>query len=82
MLIEIIILILGIPAGYLIAWLARDELVAGRMWFKILIIISILIGIIFYFFDRIYISLSTAFIVIVSAISLMKSYDKKWIKKV
>ena len=82
MIINIAILMLSIPAGYLIAWLARDELIMGRIWFKVLIIMSMLIGIIFYFFDRIYISLSAAFIVIVSAISLMKSYDKKWIKKV
>ena len=81
MLLDWIILILAIPSGYLIAWLARDELVAGRMWFKVLIYLSLIIGVIFYFLERFYISLTMGFIIVVSAISLRKSHDKKWTRK-
>ena len=82
MMAEIIILLLAIPTGYLIAWLASDELVAGRKWFKALIIFSFLSGFIFYFMDEIYITLTNVFIIVVAFISLMKSYDKKWIRKI
>jgi len=82
MLLDWIILILAIPSGYLIAWLARDELIQGRFWFKVLIYLSLIIGVIFYFLERFYISLTMGFIIVVSAISLRKSYDKKWVKKV
>ena len=80
MLIEIIILLLAIPSGYLIAWLARDELEDGKKWFRILIIVSIISGIWFYLIGLFYISLTSGFIFIVSLISLIKSKDKKWIK--
>ena len=80
--IEIIILLLAIPTGYLIAWLANDELVAGRKWFISLIILSIILGLIFYFKNIIYAALTNVFIIVVAFISLMKSYDKKWIRKI
>lgn len=80
MLIEIIILLLAIPSGYLITWLARDELEDGRKWFRILIIISTVSGIWFYLIGLFYISLTLGFIFIVSLISFMKSKDKKWVK--
>lgn len=80
MLIEIIILLLAIPSGYLIAWLARDELKDGRKWFRILIIASMISGIWFYLIKLFYISLTLGFIFIVSLISLIKSKDEKWIK--
>lgn len=82
MLLDGIILVLAIPSGYLIAWLARDELIAGRMWFKVLIGISLICAGIFFFFDRSYIALTVIFIAIASGISLMNSYDKKWTRKV
>ena len=79
MLLEIGILILAFPVGYLLAWLARDELVAGRRWFKIIVLISSLSAIISVFFN-ITIALTLAFISIVTIISLIKSYDKKFVK--
>ena len=45
MLFEIIILVLAFPIGYLIAWMARDELIAGRKWFLILMAIGIVGGV-------------------------------------
>lgn len=81
MIIEIILLVLAIPVGYLIAWITRDELVDGRRWFKILIIASIALALVFWFYGFGYISLSCLFITIVSFISLIKSRDRKWIRK-
>jgi len=78
---EFIILALSIPAGFLIAWLARDELIQGRKYFRILALLSVLIGISSIFFNFYEISFSCAFIAIVSIISLMKSRDKRWTRK-
>jgi hypothetical protein len=39
-LIYILILLCGFPAGYFIAWLARDELAESRKWFFILAVLS------------------------------------------
>ena len=73
MILEIVILLLAIPIGYLIAWLAKDELVAGKKWFRVLIILSILISAWFYLIGEKYISWTTGFILIVSLISLIQS---------
>jgi len=78
MLVEIGILLLAIPTGYLIAWLARDELVEGKFWFRVLIILSIFAGLWFYLTGHEYITWTTGFILIVSLISFVKSSDKKW----
>lgn len=79
MILEVILLLTAIPAGFLIAWLARDELIQGRKWFKALIIISFLISIFFLFTDYKEITLTTAYLLIISLISLTKSRDKKWV---
>lgn len=81
MIYEIIILLIAIPIGYLIAWTARDELVQGRKWFKILIVLTFLCSVVFYIREERYSILAAAFIAIVSGISLWKSFDKKWTKK-
>lgn len=78
---EIIILVLAIPVGYLIALLCRDELVAGRVWFEIIILLSFVLGIAYYIKGESYIAWTLAFISIIALISLMKSYDKKWTRK-
>ena len=62
MIFEIILLILAIPIGYLLAWLANDELHAARLSFRILIILSVFSAIIFYFLNKPYISLTLIFI--------------------
>ena len=78
---EIIILALAVPSGFLIAWLAKDELIQGRKWFRILIISSILFGIWFYLIGQSYIVWVFGFILIVSLIGLIKSNDKKWVMR-
>lgn len=81
MILSIITLFLAIPAGYLIAWLARDELVDGRRWFKILIFSSIFFGILGFFSGLNSIGFSCLFISIAASVSLKKGFDKKWTKK-
>ncbi len=92
---SVVVLLLAIPVGYLIAWLARDELVQGRKWFKLLIgagVIISIIGMILFLagnlagkndINRVFITaaMTGAFIVIVSAVSLIKSWDKKWVNR-
>ncbi|MBM3232737.1 hypothetical protein FJZ18_01055 [Candidatus Pacearchaeota archaeon] len=77
---SIFLLLLSAPIGFIIAWLARDELIIGRKWFIAIILTSILSTIIFLFFDMVA-SLSSFFIFIVSLISWIKSFDKRWTKK-
>ena len=80
-LIDIIILLLAIPVGFLIAWLCRDELIEGRVWFRILIIVGVLGGLWFYLTGNTIISLALFFIAIVAFISYIKSNDKKFAVK-
>jgi len=73
MLLEIVILILSIPTGFLIAHLAKDELAVGRKYFRVLIIASVLIGIWFYLTGVEYLVWTMAFVFVVSLISLIKA---------
>lgn len=79
-LLTIILIVLAVPVGLLIAWMARDELKQGRKWFKILIVVSIIFGILFAILGRYGEASTCLFIVIITGISLWKSYDKRWIK--
>jgi len=79
LLFEILVLILAFPAGYLLAYLCRDELVTGRKWFRLLALISGWVGVFFLFFNFT-IAFSLFFIAIVSLISYEKSKDRKWVK--
>ena len=81
MLIEFVILLLAIPVGYLIVWMARDELVQGRKWFVSIIIASIVLGLGACLFGVQEIGWALGFIAIVSLISFLKSSDKKWVKR-
>jgi len=76
MLLEVIILILAIPVGFLIAYLARDELVAGRKWFKAIIIVGVVVGIGGFLFGQSIVGWTCGFILIVSFVSYWKSYPK------
>ena len=77
MFIELLLLIVAIPVGFLIAWLTKDELVSGRKYFRILIIVSILVGVWFWLTGYSYISWTVGFILIVSLVSLVKSDKSK-----
>lgn len=80
MLIEILILILSVPSGLFLAYISRDELIHGRNWFIILIIISLISWIWFILQRNKSLIFTLAFIFIISLISYIKSYDKKWTK--
>jgi len=71
-LLNILVLILGIPIGLLVRFLAKEELKQGKKYFRILIISSILLGILFYLYGIYYMTLTMAFILIVSLISFLK----------
>ncbi len=74
-----ILLILALPIGYLLAYLTRDELVKGRKYFKLIILMSSVLAVIFLFFNSI-VSLGLIFMSLVTLISLAKSYDKRFVK--
>ncbi|MEI6732078.1 MAG: hypothetical protein WCK90_05380 [archaeon] len=75
------ILILAIPVGFLVAWMARDELLQGRKWFIAICWVSAVLAIIFLFLKNQVYAFSLGFIFIVSLVSYWKSFDKKWTKK-
>lgn len=78
-----LILLAGFPAGYLLAWLARDELVKGKKWFFILAIVSLISAVIISFTEFLFkfpVILNLFFIIIISLVAVWKSYDKKWVK--
>ncbi len=73
-----VVLLTSIPVGFLIAWMSRDELKAGRKWFFALTTISFLLAIIFYFFKNITLALTMIYIFVVSLISYIKSFSASW----
>ena len=77
MIFYLLILILAIPTGIVIAKLAHDELIQGFIYIKLLCEISFLLAMIFSFYDLV-ITISLGFICIVSYVSLLKRYDKRW----
>jgi hypothetical protein len=80
----VLILLAAFPAGYILAYLARDELLVGRKWFLLLAFLSLLSAVALSFssldFKPLMI-LSLIFIVLISLMAVWKSYDKKWIKR-
>lgn len=81
MLFEIILLIAAIPVGFLIAYLANDELVQGRKWFRAIILLSLLAIAASATATNIPILLTSIFALIVATISYWKSFDKLWTKR-
>jgi len=76
MFLELIFLALAIPAGFFIASITKDELSSGQKYFKILICASLVVGALSFLYGKIYISWTMGFILIVSLISLKKSFGK------
>lgn len=71
--VEILLLALAIPVGWLIAKLTKDERAMGTKYFVVLIIISILGAILFSIVGISYIAWTFGFMFVVSLISLIKS---------
>ena len=75
------LVIFSIPFGYMLAWFARDELRAGRKWFKaICALFLVLLGISIVFKSK-NLMMVSIFSIITSAISIYKSYDRRWTKQ-
>ena len=70
------LLLLSIPVGFLIAWLARDELIQGRNYLLVLLILTFIGMIIFLRNETVVLTLG--FICITTWISYLKSFDSKW----
>ena len=81
MILEILILVLAVPTGFMIARLASDELVAGRKYFMILVVFSA-IGVIWtWFAGQNPVALSLGFLLIITLVGLIKGRDKSWTKR-
>ncbi len=81
MLYEVIILLLALPVGFLIAYLANDELVDGRKWFKALIVVGLVVGAWSFLTGNYVVAETSGFVAIVSFVSYWKSFDKKWCRR-
>lgn len=78
----IIIIASAFPAGYLLAYLCKDELKAGRKWFRLIAILSVILLFFFVvFMNKIEITGTLAYLCVVSLISFYKSNDRKFTKK-
>jgi len=70
---DILLLVLAIPAGFLLSWMAKDELKEGKKWFKALFVISLVLTGVFWVYGISYAALTSAFVAIVSLVSMIKS---------
>jgi hypothetical protein len=77
---SILLLLLAIPVGYTLAYLTKEELVAGRAWYKAIIGLSFFSALISLILGKQILVISFSFVSIVAFISLFKSYDKLFLK--
>lgn len=70
LLIGIGVLILGIPIGSILAKYTKEELKDGKKWFKLIILLSLIGGIIFLIFRNDSLMFTLFFIAIVTSRSL------------
>lgn len=79
-LLSLFLVILAVPVGFLVAWMARDELVIGRKWFVKIILLGAVVGGWFALTGFYAGALTCLFIVIATYVSYHKSFDKKFVK--
>lgn len=77
LIIGIFVLALGIPLGNYLAKLTKEELKSGQLWFKLIIILSLIGAIVNVFFNNDVLLFSFLFIAIVTSRSLIKNKKKK-----
>ncbi len=77
----LLLLVLAFPLGYLIAWLARDELGIGKRFFIILLAGSALLGIFSLITQAHATAWTSGFIAVVSGVSIWKSTDAQFTRK-
>ncbi|MAG38069.1 hypothetical protein CMI45_01630 [Candidatus Pacearchaeota archaeon] len=78
--INLLLLLFAFPVGYLIAWLSRDELVAYKKYFRILIILGILGGIGFQIYGFVAVSLTMWFVAIIGLVSFLLAGNKRFVR--
>lgn len=76
LIIPIAILLTAVPAGFILAYLTKEELKPGRGYFESLIILSFIAGLVFLISRNFIVGLSLFYIAIVTLISLVLSYKK------
>lgn len=82
-LLYVLLLLAGFPVGYFLAWLARDELLAGKKWFLVLSVVCLITAIVVGFVSfnlKFPAILCLFFIIIISQIAMWKSHDRKWVR--
>jgi len=80
-LLSVLLLVTAVPIGLLLAWLCKDELVDGRKWFRLIIYVSAILFLICLFvYNSIIVLGSFVYLMILSAVALKKSYNKKFVK--
>ena len=73
----VVVLALGIPIGDWIAKVTKEELKAGQIWFKLIIIICLVGAIIFLLFGNDALLFALLFIAIVTSRSLVAKKKRK-----
>ena len=73
-------LLTAIPIGFLIAFLARDELLAGRTWFRGLVLTGILGAGWFALTGKVAIAWTILYLAVLAFIAYCKGFDGKWTK--
>ena len=81
LLINILILLLAIPVGYLIAYLCKDELVSYKKYFRILMIVGIIGAIGFKLYGLLVESLTMLFLLVIALMSFLLSGNKKFLRR-
>ena len=76
-LIGIVVLILGIPIGNLLAKFTKDELKTGQSWFRIIVILSLIIGVVGLIIGNDILMFTMFFIAIVTSRSLKVKKGKR-----
>ena len=76
-LIGILVLLLGIPLGKYLAKFAKEELKSGQKWFKLIVIISLIIGLVGLILGDDVLMFTMFFIAIVTSKSLKVKKGKR-----
>jgi ABC-type Fe3+ transport system permease subunit len=70
---SVLVLLSSIPAGFILAWLTSDELKQGKKYFRAIILLSLILGLIFFGLDYYAVSLTFLYMLIVTGICWKKA---------
>lgn len=80
MIVTILLVLSALPLGYLLAWLAREELVIGRRWFQRLVLVSLVFGGGLWAYGIREGFTLWMFLAILAFVAYHQSYDRRWTK--